>query len=58
MAGSMNSPKLLNLLTLSLRPFPLPLFGQGVRLQPWHGMCYKYSFVWAGVAQSGRAADL
>ena len=27
-------------------------------LQPWHGMCYKYSFVWAGVAQSGRAADL
>ena len=27
-------------------------------LQPWHGVCYKYSFVWAGVAQSGRAADL
>ena len=27
-------------------------------LQGWHGVCYKYSFVWAGVAQSGRAADL
>ena len=27
-------------------------------LRRWHGPCYKYSFVWAGVAQSGRAADL
>ena len=27
-------------------------------LHPWHAVCYNYSFVWAGVAQSGRAADL
>jgi hypothetical protein len=27
-------------------------------LRQWHAMCYNYSFVWAGVAQSGRAADL
>ena len=34
------------------------IFVKGDGLRAWHGVCYNCSFVWAGVAQSGRAADL
>ncbi len=41
----------------SFFPLPVTLYGF-MSLRPWHAVCYKYRFVWAGVAQSGRAADL
>ena len=40
-----------------LSPLPVTL-NRSMSLRPWHAVCYKYRFVWAGVAQSGRAADL
>ena len=41
-----------------LSPASRPLHDFSHGLHQWHGMCYNYPFVWAGVAQSGRAADL